>query len=381
MKIVLVGTAYPYRGGLALFNERLMEQFYSEGDQVEIQTFSLQYPPFLFPGKTQYSESKATHPFKIERTVNSINPLSWIKVGLSIRKSQADIVVIKYWLPFMAPCLGSIARLAGGKKTKVVAIADNILPHERRFFDNAFTKYFVKSVDAWVAMSRKVLEDISLFDKSSPRTLTPHPLFDNFGEKIPKEEAIRLLGLDSTKVNLLFFGLVREYKGLDILLQAMKDQRLADIPLHLTVAGEFYDDYSKYERMLADYGLGERVSMENKFVKDEDVSKYFCACDLVVLPYKSATQSGVTQIAFHFSKPMLVTEVGGLPEIVCNGKSGYVCSPNAESIASCIEDFCTKGRDFSSSLETEKQRFAWNKMTEAIRKVYKESINRNDSKK
>lgn len=381
MKIVLVGTAYPYRGGLALFNERLMEQFHSEGDEVEIQTFSLQYPPFLFPGKTQYSESKINHPFKIERTVNSINPFSWIKVGRKIRKMQADIVIIKYWLPFMAPCFGTIARLARGKQTKIVAIADNIIPHERRFFDNAFTKYFAKSVDAWVAMSRSVMEDISLFDKSSPRILNPHPLFDNFGEKVPREEALRSLGLDSGKVNLLFFGLVREYKGLDILLQAMKDPKLVNLPLHLIVAGEFYDDYSKYEQMLTEYGLRDKVSMENRFVKDEDVSRYFCACDLVVLPYKSATQSGVTQIAYHFSKPMLVTDVGGLPEIVCDGKSGYVCRPNAESIASCIEDFCTNGRDFSASLETEKQRFAWDKMTAAIRKVYKESINRNDNKK
>ena len=166
---------------MALFNERLMEQFYREGDEVEIQSFSLQYPPFLFPGKTQYSESKINHPFKIERTVNSINPFSWIKVGRKIRKMQADIVIIKYWLPFMAPCFGSIARLAGGKQTKIVAIADNIIPHEKRFFDTIFTKYFSKSVDAWVAMSRSVLEDISLFDKSSPRILSPHPLFDNFG--------------------------------------------------------------------------------------------------------------------------------------------------------------------------------------------------------
>ncbi len=380
MKITLVGTAYPYRGGLALFNERLMEEFSSEGNQVDIQTFSLQYPSFLFPGKTQYSESSPKCGFKIERSVNSINPFSWWKVGRRICKSEAQIVIIKYWLPFMAPCFGTIARLAKRKGTKIVAIADNIIPHERRFFDSVLTKYFVKSVDCWVAMSQSVLEDIGLFDKKAPRVLSPHPLFDNFGEPMPKKEAQEALGLRSDRINLLFFGLVREYKGLDILLEAMKSETLRALPLHLTVAGEFYDNYSKYEQMVKEYGLTERVSMENKFIEDSEVRKYFCSSDLVVLPYKSATQSGVTQIAFHFSRPMLVTNVGGLPEIVREGKSGYVCEPNAESIARCIEDFCVNGRNFSQSLEQEKQRFAWSEMTKAIVNLYKETTARNDYK-
>ncbi len=374
MKIVLIGTAYPYRGGLALFNERLMEQFRSEGEDVEIQTFTLQYPSFLFPGKTQYSESKTSHRFNIVRSVNSINPFSWIKVGRKLKREKPDIVLIKYWLPFMAPCFGFISRIIkSNKHTKIIAIADNIIPHEKRFFDNWLTKYFVKCVDCWIAMSKSVLDDINIFDKAVPKKLMPHPLFDNFGQAIEKAEAQKRLNLDSQKINLLFFGLVREYKGLDLLLEALSDERLKQMPLHLTVAGEFYDNYKKYEDLVEQLGLKERVSMQNKFVEDNEVVNYFCSTDLVVLPYKSATQSGVTQIAFHFSKPMLVTCVGGLPEIVADGKSGYVCLPEAKSIADCLIDFCTNRKDFSESLEEEKQRFAWDKMTTAIRLLYNES--------
>ncbi len=371
MKIVLLGTAYPYRGGLASFNERLMQQFQDEGDQVEIQTFSLQYPSFLFPGKTQYSDSTPSHSFKIERSVSSINPFSWIRVGRKLKRMQPDIIIIKYWLPFMAPCFGTIASVAkANKHTRIVAIADNIIAHEPRFFDKWFTAYFAKKVDCWVAMSQSVLKDIDIFDTKSPRVLTPHPLFDNFGQAVERNLALKALNLQTDKINLLFFGLVREYKGLDILLQAMKDQRLKAYPLCLVVAGEFYDDYSKYEQMVEEYGLSGMVKMENKFIKDEDVATYFSACDLVVLPYKSATQSGVTQIAFHFSKPMLVTKVGGLPEIVSEGRSGYVCEPNAESIADCLVDFCSNQRNFDQTLQQEKQRFAWDKMTAAIRELY-----------
>ncbi|MBO5963320.1 MAG: glycosyltransferase, partial [Bacteroidales bacterium] len=193
--------------------------------------------------------------------------------------------------------------------------------------------------------------------------------------------ALMQMNLDSNKVNLLFFGLVREYKGLDLLFEALSDERLKSLPINLVVAGEFYDSYSKYEEMVKKLGLENIVIMENKFIENNDVAKYFCACDLVVLPYKTATQSGVTQIAYHFSKPMLVTNVGGLPEIVSDGKSGYVCEPNAKSIADCLIDFCQNKRDFSETLEIEKQRFGWDKMTAAIRELKTKKDNSNDNKK
>ncbi len=370
MKIILIGTAYPYRGGLASFNERLMSQFQTEGEEVEIKTFSLQYPSILFPGKTQYSESENTNTFNIERCVNSINPFNWIKIGRKIKKENPDIVIIKYWMPFMSPCFGTIARIIkGNKKTKVIAIADNIIPHERRFFDSWLTKYFVKCVDAWIAMSKSVFDDIALFNKTTPRSLCFHPLFDNFGEKISKKEAQQILGLQNKEINILFFGLVRDYKGLDFLIQALSDQRLKEFPLHLTVAGEFYEPQSKYDEIISQHKIN-NITIHNKFIDNESVKNYFCACDLVVLPYKTATQSGVTQIAFHFEKPMLVTNVGGLAEIVQNGKSGYVCESNPKAIADCLYDFCSNQPDFSSSLIEEKKKFAWGNMTQAIRDLY-----------
>lgn len=370
MKIILIGTAYPYRGGLASFNERLMSQFKVEGDEVEIKTFTLQYPSILFPGKTQFSTSENSNDFPIERCVNSINPFNWISVGKKIKQENPDIVIIKYWMPFMSPCFGTMARIIkGNKKTKIIAIADNIIPHERRFFDSWLTKYFVGCVDAWIAMSKSVFDDIEIFDKKVLRSLCFHPIFDNFGEKIEKEIAQQNLGLKVKEINILFFGLIRDYKGLDFLIKALSDPRLQGFPIHLTVAGEFYEPQGKYDEIISQLGL-KNITIHNKFIANEDVKNYFCACDLVVLPYKTATQSGVTQIAFHFERPMLVTDVGGLAEIVKHGKSGYVCQPNPQSLADSLYDFCENRTDFSESLIEEKKKFSWASMTNAIRELH-----------
>jgi glycosyltransferase involved in cell wall biosynthesis len=382
MKIILIGTAYPYRGGLASFNERLMSQFQNEADEVEIKTFTLQYPSILFPGKTQFSSSENLNNFPIERCVNSINPLNWIKVGRKIKRENPDIVIIKYWMPFMSPCFGTMARLIkSNKKTKIIAIADNIIPHERRFFDSWLTKYFVGCVDAWIAMSQSVFDDIKTFDKTTPCKLCFHPIFDNFGEKIDKATAQKILDLKSKEINILFFGLVRDYKGLDILIKALKNPDLEKYPLHLTVAGEFYEPQEKYDEIISQLGL-KNITIHNKFIANEEVKNYFCACDLVVLPYKTATQSGVTQIAFHFEKPMLVTDVGGLSEIVKHGKSGYVCQPNVEALSKTLIDFCENRPDFRESLMEEKKKFSWEEMTKSIKALYnKILIQKNDNTK
>ena len=312
--------------------------------------------------------------FPIERCVNSINPFNWIKVGKKIKKEKPDIVIIKYWMPFMSPCFGTMARIIkSNKKTKIIAIADNIIPHERRFFDSWLTKYFVGCVDAWIAMSKSVFDDIEIFDKKVLRSLCFHPIFDNFGEKIDKETAQKNLALQTKEINILFFGLVRDYKGLDFLIKALKNPALENYPLHLTVAGEFYEPQSKYDEIIKELDL-KNITIHNKFIANEDVKNYFCACDLVVLPYKTATQSGVTQIAFHFEKPMLVTDVGGLAEIVKHGKSGYVCQPNPQSIAECLLDFCKNKTDFTESLMEEKKKFSWERMTESIKELYTKTL-------
>lgn len=372
MKITIIGTAYPYRGGLAAFNERLAKEFSTEGDDVKIETFTLQYPDFLFPGKTQYSSEPAPDGLHIERSVSSVNPLNWISVGRKIKRDAPDILIIKFWLPFMAPCFGTIARIARKNgKTKVVSILDNIIPHEKRLADRMLSSYFVGAVDSFVAMSKSVLDDLNLFDTNKKRAFCPHPLYDNFGKPMPKADALQALNLSPDTSYMLFFGFIRDYKGLDLLLEAMADKRLKDKNVKLIVAGEFYNNSEKYFELEKKYDVADKIIWRNDFIPDSQVATYFSAADIIVQPYKSATQSGVTQIAYHFEKPMLVTNVGGLAEIVPDGKVGYVVKPDAPSIAAALSDFYDNSRmpDFAENLRVEKQKYAWSRMTESIKQL------------
>ncbi len=369
MKIVLLGTAWPYRGGLASFNERLIKQFSDEGHETQIITFTLQYPSLLFPGKTQYSGSPAPLDIKISRQVNSINPFNWRKVGNEINSIAPDILIIKYWMPFMAPCFGTIAAIVKkNKKTKIVCIADNIIPHEQKIYDRSFTRYFIKNIDAFVVMSDRVLRDLAQFNRSKLRAKNPHPLFDNFGEKLTKEIACSKLGLDHNKNFILFFGFIRAYKGLDLLLKAFADPRLKELGIELIIAGEYYEDEKPYKQLINELQITNRVHAFPKFIDDEEVKNYFCSADLVVQPYKHATQSGVTQIAYHFEVPMLVTNVGGLSELIPDKKVGYVVDVDVNKIADAIFDFYSANRKnfFITNLVEEKKRFGWDKMVKTI---------------
>ncbi|MBO7337347.1 MAG: glycosyltransferase, partial [Paludibacteraceae bacterium] len=320
MKILIVGPAWPYRGGIADFDERIAREYIKKGDEVEIFTFTLQYPSFLFPGKTQYSPDPRPEDLDIKRKVNSINPFNWIKVGRELKKKNADLLIIKFWLPLMAPCFGTIARIVKGNgKTKVVSILDNIIPHEHRPGDKILSKYFVSSIDAFIAMSKSVYDDLKSLNDKKPCLLSPHPIYDNFGTAVSREEAIGSLGLDPSAKYMLFFGFIRDYKGLDILLKAIADERIKNSDIKLIVAGEFYNNSETYFELEKELGLEGKIIWRTDFIADEQVKNYFCASDIIVQPYKTATQSGVTQIAYHFEKPMLVTNVGGLPEIVPNG--------------------------------------------------------------
>jgi len=371
-KIVIIGPAYPFRGGLATYNERLARAFMQKGDEVIIHTFSLQYPSFFFPGKTQYSDSPAPKDLHIEVSVNSVNPFNWVRIGRKIRKYKPDIVIIKFWIPFMGPCFGTIARkIRKNGHSKIISIIDNIIPHEKRPGDRVLAKYFVNAVDGFVAMSKSVLDDLETFDKKKPKLFCAHPLYDNFGAIIPKEVAIQKLGLDSSLNYILFFGFIRDYKGLDLLLEAFSICINKDNSLRLIVAGEFYSDPKPYFEIIKKNNLEEYVLMHNDFIPDEKVADYFCASDIVVQPYKDATQSGVTQIAYHFNKPMIVTDVGGLAEIVTDGKVGYVVKPEITEIADAILKFYknNKEEEFSANAALEKQRYGWEKMTEAIEQL------------
>ena len=372
MKIVLLGTAWPYRGGLAVYNERLARQFMAEGDDVTIHTFTLQYPSFLFPGKTQYSSEPAPTDLKIIRSLNSVNPLNWIRTGRAVRKLAPDILVIKFWLPFMAPCLGTVARIARKNgHTRVVSILDNIIPHEHRPGDRLFGKYFTRSVDGFIAMSDSVLEDLGQFDTVKPRIFCRHPLYDNFGAKVSRQESLKFLGLDDSRRYMLFFGLIRDYKGLDLLLKAYADSRFRKMNVRLIVAGEFYSGSDKYFEMEKELGLEGMVVWKSDFVPDSEVRYCFGAADIIVQPYKSATQSGVTQIAYHFEKPMLVTDVGGLAETAPDGKVGYVVKPEPDRIAEALVDFFENNRQeqFTEGILAEKRQYAWSNMTRSIRKA------------
>ncbi len=302
MKILILGTAHPYRGGLAAYNERLALQFVSEGEQLEILTFTLQYPGLLFPGKTQYTDNPAPENIRIRRTINSINTFNWIRTGCRIRKSGSDIILIKYWNPFMSPCFGTIARIAKSKskrKTKIICIFDNVIPHEKSIIDRLLTKYFTGCIDGAVVMSRSVGEDLKMFRSDIPVKLNPHPLFDNYGPAIPRKEALKKLNLPEENEYLLFFGFIRAYKGLDLLLEAFSNSKLRNRKLKLLVAGEFYESDAPYKEQIKKQGLGDDVIFYDRFIREDEVSLFFSSADLVVQPYSSATQSGVTQIAYQ----------------------------------------------------------------------------------
>lgn len=373
MKVIILGTAYPYRGGLAAFNERLARQFMAEGHEVEVWTFTLQYPSFLFPGKTQYSPEEAPAGLTIRRVLNSCNPFNWLSVGHRIRKEAPDLLICCYWMAFFAPAYGLISRIARRNgKTKTVALVHNMIPHEPSVLDKLFAPYFVASQDGFVALSASVVRDIGQIDRSSkPKRYSPHPIYDHYGERMSKTDACQALGIQADKQYMLFFGLVRAYKGLDLLLDAfgMVKDRLPD--LRLIVAGEFYEDEDKYRAQIETNGLSERVILRNEFIPDGDLRKYFGSADLIAQPYKSATQSGVTQVAFHFEKPMLVTNVGGLAEIVHDHKMGYTSEPSAEAIATDILDYFTQDRqaDYTEYLKKEKTKYAWSNMAAAFIKI------------
>jgi glycosyltransferase involved in cell wall biosynthesis len=369
-KIIIIGPAYPLRGGLASYDERLAKEFIDAGFDTSIYTFSYQYPSFLFPGTTQYSSEPAPENIRIKVKINSVNPLNWIAVGNELKNIKPDIIVVRYWLPFMGPCLGTILRrVKKNHHTKVICIADNIFPHEKRPGDKAFTNYFLKPIDGVITMSQKVLEDLNQFAKNKPARFVPHPLYDNFGAIISKEEARKKLGINPDDRVLLFFGFIRKYKGLHILLEAMKilKEQQQNQNLKLLVAGEFYEDEKNYHELLNDPEIKPSLILHTNFISDSDVKYYLCAADCVVQPYRSATQSGVTPLAYHFEKPMIVTNVGGLPSLVPDRKVGLVAEPDAQSIAEKISLYFELGEAFFlPQLREEKKKYSWKSMTEAI---------------
>lgn len=369
MKVIIIGPAYPLRGGLASFDERLARAFQSDKHEVIIYTFSLQYPKILFPGTTQFSEDPAPTDLNIKVRINSVNPFNWIAVGNQIAKEKADIILIRYWMPFMAPAFGTILRqVKKNKKTKIVCLADNVIPHEKFPMQTQLTKYFFKPVDGFVTMSDSVMADLRKFT-NKPAQLVAHPLYDNFGEPLDKITARNFLKINSDSKIILFFGFIRQYKGLDLLLEAMNLLQQQGSDIQLLVAGEFYEDSSTYDNIIQKYSL-KNVILRTHFIADSEVKYYMSAADFVIQPYRNATQSGVTPLAYHFGKPMLVTNVGGLPDLVPNGKVGVVVEPNPTAIAQGITQLYQVGEmHYIPYLVENRKKYSWNVLVEKITNV------------
>jgi glycosyltransferase involved in cell wall biosynthesis len=364
-KLVIIGPAWPLRGGLAAFDEKLAICFSEKGIQSSIHTFSLQYPSLLFPGKTQYSTQPAPQGINIKATINSINPFNWMKVGWQIMREKPDLIIVRYWIPFLGPCLGTILKIVHwNRHTKVISIVDNMIPHEKRLGDTLFTKYFASSIDGFVTMSEKVKNDVKLFSHK-PTLVSPHPIFDHFGSTIPTLQARTQLGLGENDKIILFFGYIRKYKGLDLLIQAMKDIRIQQLGIRLLVVGEFYDTAQPYIDLVNDLALQNQITFYDQFVPDQEVTNYVSAADFIIQPYKNATQSGVTPLAYHFSKPMLVTNVGGLADTVPHLKVGVVTEPTSEDIANGIVQLYDLGAaHFMPYIQEERKKYSWEQMTE-----------------
>ena len=370
-KLVIIGPAWPLRGGLSAFDEKLATQFTEKGIQTRIDTFSLQYPSFLFPGKSQFTTDPKPNNVNIDVCINSINPFNWIKIGLKLYREKPDLIIVRFWIPFLAPCLGTILKIAKkNKHTKVISIIDNMIPHEKRMGDRLLTKYFIKTVDGFIAMSEKVKNDIKTFSHK-PVSISPHPIFNHFGDPITKMEARTQLGLPQQDKIILFFGYIRKYKGLDLLIQAMANETIKNLGIQLIIVGEFYEDASTYHDLINALGLQNRISFYSNYIPDGEVKNYVCSADFIIQPYKNATQSGVTPLAYHFEKPMLVTNVGGLADTVPHLKTGIVVAPTAEEIAKGIETLYELGeKHFIPNIIEEKKKYSWSQMTEKFLALY-----------
>ena len=362
MKITILSTTYPFRGGIAHFNGLLYKEL-SKRNEVDVITFSRQYPSLLFPGKSQVEEGDSLEKIPSQQLLDSINPLNWIKVGLKIKKSSPDLLIFKYWMPFFAPCFGTITKIVKrNNQTKVLVICDNVIPHERKPGDRIFTKYFFNSADYFILLSEKVKDDLLKLKPDAKNKIIPHPIYSNFGSAVSKLEAKQKLNLSDEKI-ILFFGFIRDYKGLDVLFQAMSELK-NKIAVKLIIAGEFYTDKEKYIRLIETLKIKENIHLFTDFIPTSEVKYYFSACDAVILPYKDATQSGIVQIAMNFKKPVIASNVGGLGEVVHHNKTGFIVDKaNPSLLANAILEFYDgkKEKEFVENIENEISKYSWEK--------------------
>lgn len=371
MKIAFLSTFYPFRGGIAQFNASMFRET-EKKHKVEAFTFSKQYPDFLFPGETQYvTENDKVDSIPAKRVLNTINPFTYFSTARKIRNTQPDVLIVKYWMTFFAPSLGTALRRQN-KRTKRICILDNLIPHEGRFFDKPFNKYFLKSVDGFVVMSDSVQRDLLQMKPDAKHIRLNHPLYDHFGAPMTRENACEKLGLDKSKRYALFFGFIRGYKGLDILIDAMKEVK----DVELIVAGEVYGSFDDYQQQIDKSGYSDKIHLFNRYISDDEVTAFFSAADVCVLPYKSATQSGITAISYHFETPIIATNVGGLKETIVDGETGIIVeNPNSSEVAMAINRFFTESdkSHFTAKIQEFKRQNSWETFMDEVLK-FSESI-------
>lgn len=355
MKIALIGPFPPYRGGISMFNHSLSKEFEKNHTVYRI-SFSMMYPKILFPGKSQFSDFKTS---TSKKTINSLNPFSWIKTANQLNALKPDIIIFQYWHPFFSPAFQFISKkIKLVSKAKIIANCNNVLPHEKFFFSKRLALMFFKYVDHFIVMSRSVKKDLYEIHPSANCIELKHPVYDIFGKKISKNIARSKLSLKSKKI-ILFFGMIRQYKGLDILIKSANDLKKKLNDFKIVVAGECYENKKLYYNLAKDLNVDNNIKFDFKFIPNHDVGKYFCAADLVVLPYKSATQSGIIPIAYHFNKPVVSTNVGGLPECVDVGKTGFICEPDVKSISKAVVRFFDSKTNFKDHINDYKKQYSW----------------------
>ncbi len=368
MKIVIVGTLPPFRGGIAHFNYTLAK-YLAKRHEVTGINFTTQYPNFLFPGKTQFEKSADGSEMRQRRLLSSVNPLSWFRTANAIASLNPDLIIFKYWMPFFAPAFGTVVKWVKRKMdVKILVICDNVIPHENRPFDDKLTRYFFDHVDHFIVMSEVVKEDLLSLYPRAHYTYSPHPVYNIFGDSIDMNKARKILGIESERV-ILYFGLIRKYKGLDLLIRAASVLKNKLENFTILIAGECYEDAGKYQALVKENKLETIVNLKLQFIPDKDVAVYFSAADIVVLPYRSATQSGIVQIAYHFNRPVVVTNVGGLPEIVPYGDVGYVVEvDNPKAIAAALLDFYQNNRynRMVEKVREYKKYFSWEEFVKKI---------------
>ncbi|HIM52957.1 MAG TPA: glycosyltransferase [Candidatus Marinimicrobia bacterium] len=370
MKIVLVGPFPPFRGGISDLNAALADHL-SKRHEIHAINFTTQYPKVLFPGKTQFKKGDSAQEVDSIRCLSSINPFSWRKTAYKIIDIEPDLVLFRFWLPFFAPAFSGVAKkIRKYSDATIMVICDNIIPHEERLLDTRLTKRFFGFIDSFIVLSKKVENELLSFVPEAKYKYSPHPIYSIFNNTLSKEQAKAELKLATKKV-LLFFGLIREYKGLDILINAMEKIKTELEDYTLLIVGECYENENKYTELIKKAGITDNVKCHYSFIPDNEVGKYFSAADVVVLPYKTASQSGIVQIAYHFDTPVIVSNVGGLPEIVDEGKTGYCVEPNSNAFAKAIKAFYENDNisEMNSNISEYKSQFSWDAMVKAIEKL------------